>query len=326
MDGRDGDTEGWPRMAAALFGQEGLDLLDCAVEGAGMLELEGGDGSGETAGFGDGCSLGATIDIGHRVGVATTGGIDELAGREGIDAGGGILLAAIDERAKIAEREEYFAYAPLTKLVDSLDGIVFAREDIHLVFVGLQNIDILEGFLLLGPIGGANLFAHHFAQVTLHIDNNLANLVEAMDDIKGEIVGQKGTQDEIGTFDALQEGFETVPSERSGLAQHALLAVVHVSTVLVFEIDCRLAGKNLNTNTCFAQLLDSGHVLLSYCRDEPIGGTFVRIGVSKSLHTPGKIPCSATWNMQVDIWSHDMIMGNMSDANNFAHKAVEINF
>ena len=75
--------------------------------------------------------------------------------------------------------------------MDSLDGIGFARKDVHLVLVGLEDIDILKGFLLLGPVGGKNLFAYNFAQITLHVDDNLSNLVESMDYIEREIVGQK---------------------------------------------------------------------------------------------------------------------------------------
>ena len=74
--------------------------------------------------------------------------------------------------------------------MNSLDGIGFARKDVHLVFVGLEDIDILKGFLLLGPIGSTNLFAYNFAQITLHVDDNLANLVKTMDDIEREIIGQ----------------------------------------------------------------------------------------------------------------------------------------
>jgi hypothetical protein len=210
--------------------------------------------------------------------------------------------------------------------VDSLHGIGFASENIHLVFIGLEDIDIPKGFLLLRPVGSTNLFAYNFTQIALHIYNDLTNLVETMDDIEREIVGQERTKDEIWAVNALKKRLEAIPREGSCLAKHTLLAVVHVGAILVLEIHSSLTWKHLYTHTSLSKLLDSRHVLLSYCGDEAIRGTGFWIRDGKSMHTPCEIPCGTAWDMEVDVGCNDVVMRDMTDANNFAHKAVELYF
>jgi hypothetical protein len=127
-------------------------------------------------------------------------------------------------------------------------------------------------------------------------------------------------------IDALEQRFKTVPSKGSGLTEHTLLTIVHIGTILVLEIHGGLTWEHFDTHASLSKLLDSGHVLLSYRCNEAIRRTRLGVGSGKSMHTPCEIPCGTAWNMKVDVGCYDVVMRDVTDANNFAHKAVELYF
>ena len=178
-------------------GDEGEDGSGGALERTGVLELEGGSGCSEAAGIVERSTLRTTEEIGRGVGVATASGIDE-----GFRLVGGNLDSfafGIDDRAFVTHGEEHLLDTPSSKLTSSEERVGMTGENLHLVFVGLEDIDVTERLDLFGPVGGMDLLPYYFAQVALDIDDNGAENVELTDEREGEIVGKERAEEEDGT-------------------------------------------------------------------------------------------------------------------------------
>ena len=151
-----------------------------------------------------------------------------------------------------------------------LDGcdhrVVGPRQGQRFRFIGLQEMDIPQEFLLPVPVYRKNIFALHFAEITLRVNGNTSLLRQVGYYFEREIVGQQATQMENLCLQVLQ----VFNSKGVCLCQYMLGTVILVLAINILEIN-RLARRHyLDQNTFATQFVNYMHIFGAQCCDQHI--------------------------------------------------------